>query len=134
MKEVIMASNPQIQSTVQAHPQSGFENWRKLLEAQFKPKMVRRKPTMQEVIATNEHLTVYLGLLGNNDLKQIMANPLPVYINLGLNSIKFRIEVRTNAFGSTDISFRASIVRLDRDGNESQLTDEFTMRNRAVGY
>lgn len=93
-----------------------------------------RKPTSGEVIATNEHMMVYLSLLGNQDLKDIIADPAPIYIVLGLNSIKFRPVVRCNPFGTYEITFKGSIVRINSTGNESQLTEEFTMRTKSVWY
>jgi len=129
-----MASKPQIQSTILAHPQSGYANWVNYISSHFKPKLVLRRPTSGEVIATNEHMMVYLSLLGNKELKDIIADPAPIYINMGLNCIKFRPVVRCNAFGTYDITFKGSIVRINSTGNESQLTEEFTMRTKSVWY
>ncbi len=133
-KEVTMASNPKIQSTIVAHPQSGYNNWINYIHSQFHPKLVMRRPTSGEVIATNEHMIVYLSLLGNEDLKAIIADPSPIYINLGLNSIKFRPVIRKYPFGTYEITFKGSIVRINGTGNESQLTEEFTMRTKSVWY
>jgi hypothetical protein len=96
--------------------------------------LVMRRPTSGEVIATNEHMIVYLSLLGNEDLKAIIADPSPIYINLGLNSIKFRPVIRKYPFGTYEITFKGSIVRINGTGNESQLTEEFTMRTKSVWY
>jgi len=44
----MMANNIRIQSSVLAHPQSGFNNWQALIRAQLKPTLVLRNATESE--------------------------------------------------------------------------------------
>lgn len=123
-----------VQSSVQAHPQSGFSNWQNMLHSQLKPKLVLRNPTHGEVVFANQHLRVFIALMTIEDRKEFARIQKPAFIPTGLNHLKINPYVYTNPHGTTTIQLKASMVRLDRNGDESTLTREFTMREYSFWY
>lgn len=134
-KEVTMASKVCVQSSVTAHPQSGFNNWQNLLRAQLQPKLVMRKATDEEFTYIREHLDIFKQLFTDQDLIQLIRkNRTEVHhMNMGVNHIKIELkpvfEDDPDELRHYRIYFTASIVRLDRDGAESQLTHQVYQTN-----
>ena len=133
-----MASKICVQSSVAAHPQSGFNNWINLLHAQLKPKLVLRQPTDGERQYVREHLEIFASLFTHQDLVNIVRGHKSEthHMNMGLNHMK--IELSTYYDDDPDtrrhyrVYFKASIVRLDRNGDESQITTEVYQTHRKV--
>jgi hypothetical protein len=129
MKGVKMATKVCVQSSVTAHPQSGFNNWQNLLRAQLKPQLVMRKATEGEFTYIREHLDIFKHLFTDQDLiKLIRDNQTEVHhMNMGLNHMKIELKPFYDDDPDTRrhwrVYFTASIVRLDRNGVESQLTN-----------
>ena len=129
MKGVKMATKVCVQSSVTAHPQSGFNNWQNLLRAQLQPKLVLRKATEGEFTYIREHLDIFKHLFTDQDLiKLIRENKTEVHhMNMGLNHMKIELKPFYDDDPDTRrhwrVYFTASIVRLDRNGVESQLTN-----------
>ena len=138
MKGGNMASKICVQSSVTAHPQSGFNNWQNLLRAQLQPKLVMRKATDEEFTYIREHLDIFKMLFTDQDLiKLIRDNRTEVHhMNMGLNHMKIELKPFYDDDPDTRpnwrVYFTASIVRLDRDGVESKLTDQVYQTNRKL--
>lgn len=111
------------------HPQSGFNNWQNLLRAQLKPTLVLRKATNGEFQFIKDHLAVFIELFDEVALKKMYEDEVDEvhYINMGMNQMKVRIwctyiedeDIKPHG----RVVFDASIVRLDRNGDASQLTN-----------
>jgi hypothetical protein len=133
-----MASKICVQSSVAAHPQSGFNNWINLLHSQLKPKLVLRQPTDEEFTYVREHLEIFKQLFTDQDLVKIVRGHKTEthHMNMGLNHMK--IELFTFYDDDPDtrrhyrVYFKASIVRLDRNGDESQITNEVYQTHRKI--
>jgi hypothetical protein len=131
-----MGSKICVQSSVQAHPQSGFNNWQNMLRSQLKPKLVLRKPTHVEFEYVKDHMTVFCNLFADSDLLSLIDDERTEihYMSMGLNHIKIRIypffDDDPDVVQHTKVYFKASIVHLDRNGDASQLTEEFYSLNK----
>ena len=135
MKEVTMASKVCVQSSVDADPKSGFNNWQNFLHAQMHPLLVLRKATDEEFTYVREHLDIFKQLFTDDDLIQLIRkNRTEVHhMNMGVNHMKIELkpvfEDDPDELRHYRIYFTASIVRLDRDGAESQLTHQVYQTN-----
>lgn len=126
-----MASKICIQSSVNVHPQSGFNNWQNLLRSQLKPKLVLRKQTPGEFQFVIDHLAIFVELFDEPTLIKMYESDTDEvhYINMGLNQMQ--VHIWCNYIEDEDIKphgrvvFDASIVRLDRNGDASQITNVF---------
>jgi len=133
-----MPNNIRVQSSVTAHPQSGFNNWQAVLRAQLKPKLVLRNATEPERDYVREHLLVFSQLFTDQHLAKLAKDDDSEvhYMPMGLNHMK--IEVRPLYDDDPDyrahhrVYFNASIVRLDRNGDESKLTGQVFSTYRKI--
>lgn len=118
--------------------QPSFNEWMKALHNGLKPRRIFRMPTPKEREVVMDHIKVFMALFDEKTIRQMYMDDCTDvhYINLGLNQIKVRIHTYFDDDPDTTdhgrVYFHCSIVYLDRNGDESQITNEFLSEHYKV--
>jgi hypothetical protein len=111
--------------------QPSFNEWMQALHNGLKPRRIFRMPTQKERDVVMDHIKVFMALFDEKTIRQMYMDDCTDvhYINLGLNQIKVRIGTYYDDDPDTvhhgRVYFHCSIAYLDRNGDESQITNEF---------